>query len=773
MLYRVVSTLVIGLTLLFGSVCLSQSQTPIDGSQRDSGALVGPSSSTTQPAGAESQSANAPDSTAVTHWWQRIAPSSSANGPTENSKSDTAAQPASPSSWKIGALFKASDKKLDQTDPFAAKAAAKDQLNTNPKVLALESGDPSKRDLTLPPEADIARSGIRTDAPLAASLPGNAATNNGSLLTGSASTACPYPDTGIQALYPATASTPETAVSDNPTASTSTQSPAKVREAFSGLLGHDDVRTPQEAALPLLAPYKDLPVDYQKNSRFVRSVKAGSSASPDSGTTMAAAPATTAASTIVADTAVYTDNQAVDSKNKSVVGAAFNSLPDDTNSRADSAQAPTSGPGVSDSSSQTATAQPLQLGGVEAHQLTGSPLNRPKIIYHPAGTVVDSAGHKLMRPNVHVSADSAATANPSSVQLAQFAAASEGTLPAPVNIAPEAAYPIDEQQWMPPMSGIDMGQCENCQGGCNGEGGCNGHCDGCGRGCGIGSEYVAQAPFFVETSQPFNNCRVRLDLARDLEFPDRSEYFWAKTPGGRGPGVPVGSPSVGETSVNYQDLDFYIEKGTKRMSIGTDLPIRAVDPEIRDDSSGFADMDVKTKVVLMDGKNWQLTQLFNTYLPTGSVHRGTGDGHVSLEPGVAYRWKWSDDTYFHGDLKYLFPIGADPNFSGQVFNYGIGISHVLVDTDTWALIPTLEMECWTFVDGRQSLPGVAAIASDPNFGSEEVNTIGIMNLCPGLRWVCDKGCDCGTKEFGISAGIAVTSDHLYEEILRLEFRWSR
>ncbi len=182
-------------------------------------------------------------------------------------------------------------------------------------------------------------------------------------------------------------------------------------------------------------------------------------------------------------------------------------------------------------------------------------------------------------------------------------------------------------------------------------------------------------------------------------------------------------------------------------------------------------MNVKTKLVFLDGKCWQLTQTLTTYIPTGSVHHGTGDGHVSLAPGVAYRYKWSDETYLYGDLKYLFPISADPDYSGQIFNYGIGISHVWIDADTYALIPTLELEAWTFVDGRETLPGAAP--APPALSYNEVNTIGILNICPGLRWVCDKGGDCGKKEFGISSGICVTQDHLYRDILRLEFRWSR
>jgi hypothetical protein len=286
---------------------------------------------------------------------------------------------------------------------------------------------------------------------------------------------------------------------------------------------------------------------------------------------------------------------------------------------------------------------------------------------------------------------------------------------------------------------------------------------------GIGVENVMNAPFWIDTTQPLQNCRIRADGAADWEFPDRIEYFWARTPGGKGPLPPVNADpdliGVGEPSVDYQEVSFYIERGGERFSIGTDLPIRAVDPEVRSNTTGFADMRVTTKTVLLDGKDWQLTQIFHTYLPTGSDNRGTGNGHVSLEPGVAWRYKWSDVTYFHGDLTYWFPIAADPDFSGQMLNYGIGISHIWIDGDKWAIMPTFELNAWTVLDGRQTFPFVV----DPLF--EEIDTLSVLNIHPGLRWVCDTAGDCGVREFGISSGIAVTEDHWYEEILRLELRW--
>jgi hypothetical protein len=286
---------------------------------------------------------------------------------------------------------------------------------------------------------------------------------------------------------------------------------------------------------------------------------------------------------------------------------------------------------------------------------------------------------------------------------------------------------------------------------------------------GIGVENVMNAPFWIDTTQPLQNCRIRGDAAADWEFPDRIEYFWARTPGGKGPLPPLTAPpefaNVGEPSVDYQEVSFYIERGGERFSIGTDLPIRAVDPEIRSNSAGFADMRVTTKTVLLDGKDWQLTQIFHTYLPTGSDNRGTGNGHVSLEPGVAWRYKWSDVTYFHGDLTYWFPIAADDEQAGQMFNYGIGISHIWIDGDKWAIMPTFELNAWTVLDGRQTFPFVV----DPAF--EEIDTLSILNIHPGLRWVCDTAGDCGVREFGITSGITVTEDHWYEEILRLELRW--
>jgi hypothetical protein len=398
-------------------------------------------------------------------------------------------------------------------------------------------------------------------------------------------------------------------------------------------------------------------------------------------------------------------------------------------------------------------------------------LNRPKIIFQPVVGGVDSRGNALLRPDVQLADDQIIASDSQEVSLVQYP--DEG-LPPPAGLAPETAYPVDEE-WMPPVVAGGCGEpCAEDSHSPFGEE--LGHIHDHLRGhphhrayVGVGREYVMHAPFFVDTTQPFNNCYVRTDYATNWEFPDRAEYFWGKTPGPKGAQFP--GFTQGEKRVDYQEIDFYIERGFERFSVGTRIPIRAIDPEIRLNTTGLADMEITQKLVFLDGCRWQLTQLMSVHPPTGSFRRGTGNGHLSLEPGFAWRFKWHEDTYLHGDLTYLFPIAADPFHSGQILNHGIGISHVWIDADAWALIPTFEVDAWTVLDGRQTLPDEEVLAGALVQG-EEIDSLSIVNVYPGLRWVCDKGGDCAVKEFGVSLGACVTEDHWYRGILRLEMRWS-
>jgi hypothetical protein len=271
---------------------------------------------------------------------------------------------------------------------------------------------------------------------------------------------------------------------------------------------------------------------------------------------------------------------------------------------------------------------------------------------------------------------------------------------------------------------------------------------------GIGHERVMFAPFEIETSQPANNFRLKMMGAFGLQTPDRAEYLWAKI---GGPG-----PMFTGNSVNYQNFDAIYEAGGKRFSFVTDIPLRDVQAGSNFSGAGIGNISLAPKVVLVNGNDWQITQIFRTYLPTGATQRGTSNGLVSLEPGVLVRYRWSPRTYVHGQLKYWIPLTGDPIASGNVFNYGLGVSHVLHETDTFAIIPVLETIGWTVGGGTATLPVGLTTSANTSF----------VNIQPGVRFVLGPKGDLGLCEFGISSGFATNVTGWYQEQFTVELRWS-
>jgi hypothetical protein len=273
---------------------------------------------------------------------------------------------------------------------------------------------------------------------------------------------------------------------------------------------------------------------------------------------------------------------------------------------------------------------------------------------------------------------------------------------------------------------------------------------------GIGHERVMHALFEIPDSQPYSNMRFRFNAAYNQRNPDRADFFWAQI-GGRGPKLP-------EHSVDYQDLiaSWEVASG-KAFSITTDIPLRFVAPDINPNTGGLGDMAITTKTVLLDGADWEITQYFRTELPTGDPGRGTGNGHTSLEPGFLFRLRWSPETYFLGQLTYWFPLGDNPVYGGQILKYGIGVSHLLYENDAFAVIPTLEFNGWTVLNGAQTTFPIPTI--------QPVDTMGIFNVRPGLRFVRDTGGDLGLFEWGVSGSFALTTNKWYEASWLLEARF--
>ena len=271
---------------------------------------------------------------------------------------------------------------------------------------------------------------------------------------------------------------------------------------------------------------------------------------------------------------------------------------------------------------------------------------------------------------------------------------------------------------------------------------------------GLGRERVMFAPFEIDITQPFGNFLWRTQAVYGLDKPDRAEQFWAR------PGI---GPARPESNVDYQEFRLRMETGSDVFSLATDVPIRLLNPEQNGNNAGIGDIELVQKTRLINGSRWQMTQLLRTTFNSGNARKGLGTGHVAMEPGMLWRYRWSDLTYFHSELKMTFPVPGTPGYAGPLLKWGIGVSHVMYETDTVAYIPTLEfMNIWV-LDG-QFIPFPGGLPVD-------VKGDGIFNLAPGLRTVIDTGGDLGVVEMGFNAIFAVGSNGWYNSLIRFDLRF--
>lgn len=276
---------------------------------------------------------------------------------------------------------------------------------------------------------------------------------------------------------------------------------------------------------------------------------------------------------------------------------------------------------------------------------------------------------------------------------------------------------------------------------------------------GVGVERLPFALFELDPSQPFNNFRIRYDAAFKFKDPSRAEYLWASS-NGLGPGA--------ESSLNYQHLKFQFETGGPRLTVGTEIPLVYIDPEIHYPTAGMGDMVLTTKTLMMDGNRLQLMQVLRTQMATGSPGSGRGNGHVSMEPGLVAGYRCSKHLMAHGEVKLWFPLGGDAAVGGEILRYGGGVASVIRDSDSFAIIATCEAVAWTILSGTDG----SQTSDDGENSGESLDGTTILNVFPGVRYVYDGLGDMGLFELGLNAGISVSDQRWYRHMARLELRWS-
>lgn len=385
---------------------------------------------------------------------------------------------------------------------------------------------------------------------------------------------------------------------------------------------------------------------------------------------------------------------------------------------------------------------------------------RPALVFQPAVPMRDHSGRQILRPRVHVAEEGFHPIAPSEPVI-QTPAVPLGESRIQLNgIQPPA--PEDTSRW---YEDLGLGDAWSRLRNRRRRPVVNSlrHLAGNHRlpayDLGVGSERLPFALFEMDASQPQNHFRLRFEAGYDWENPDRAEFLWSKL-GGRGPQ----ETTPPESSVDYQDVRLITEVGGEKFSLTTELPLRFVDPTVLGNTGGFGDMVLTTKTVLFTGKQFQLTQVLRNQLATGASASGRGTGHASMEPGFLFRYRRSNESIYHSELKLNYPIAGDPDHSSPILRYGFGMARLLYDSDTMAIIPTFEMVGWSVLSGRETVPsdllGIAQV--------NELDGLNIFNLYPGLRIVKDAGGDMGVFELGISGGFTVTDNHWYESMVRMD-----
>lgn len=289
---------------------------------------------------------------------------------------------------------------------------------------------------------------------------------------------------------------------------------------------------------------------------------------------------------------------------------------------------------------------------------------------------------------------------------------------------------------------------------------------------------IADAAFFQDAARPITHMRIRYDGGWGLTHPDRAEYFQARAsttpnqvfPNGTGAGGPGKGPTFIASRVDYDDLILYNEAAVGAFGFFTEFLYRSLEPAVAPISpalgggrSGFGDMALGTKSMILDCELYQFTFQFKTFLPIGNFTAGLGTGHVSLEPAFLSTLKCTNDCYMQMMWALWIPIAGDSTYQGNVFHEHYSINKVLVrKCKGCVLVGTAEFNHYQVCNGAYTaddiLVGGAPVAVD---AQATMFTAG-----PGLRlFICEK------IDIGCAGAFAFTPSHFADQLVRVDFRW--
>lgn len=290
---------------------------------------------------------------------------------------------------------------------------------------------------------------------------------------------------------------------------------------------------------------------------------------------------------------------------------------------------------------------------------------------------------------------------------------------------------------------------------------------------------VANMAFFQDHARPITHMRLRYDGAFGLSNPDRGEFYQARartTPNqvsatGGAAGGPGKGPAFIGSHFNFNDVTMYNEAAVGGFGMFVEFLYRNVEatPSPIDpigatgNASGFGDMNLGTKSLLVDSELFQFTFQFKTFLPMGNFLRGLGTGHVSLEPAFLSSLKCTNTCYMQMEWALWIPVGGDNFYQSNVFHQHYSINKILCEKCKGCqVVGSFEVNHWAICNGAYTNPDFL-VGGNPTALSADSS---IVSVGPGIRiFLCDK------YDIGVGSAFAVTNPHWGAQQARAEFRW--
>jgi hypothetical protein len=278
--------------------------------------------------------------------------------------------------------------------------------------------------------------------------------------------------------------------------------------------------------------------------------------------------------------------------------------------------------------------------------------------------------------------------------------------------------------------------------------------------------------------------RIRFDSGFTITDPDRAEFFYAKCGcyarlPATNPDFDADAPGPGPGIANdldFQQLYLFGEYAfNPRVSLFAELPFRWLQPQgfitgrpccpagSFSESPGVSDLGMGAKFAVVGMPTRHLTAHLQMRAPTGDASAGRGTDHWSIEPTLLYGEWLTDRVAIETQVGALFPTGGSAGlptsgpdkFSGAVFFYGIGPSFELYSSNELRVAPVVELVGWRVLGGFQT--------SD----FSDASGTNIVNLKIGGRLTLRD-----QSSLYVGFGHALTDAVWYEDILRLEYRYS-